>query len=113
MKRTAEFVLGLIGGILGVFISLPTCIIMGFMPATEQLSTIAWISNGIGTVLAGVAIVFACLVNKITKASGIFMIITGIGLFLCNFFNIVPTILLLVAGIMSLVRKTEKEKLEA
>lgn len=36
------------------------------------------------------------------------MIITGVGLFLCNFFNIIPTILLLIAEIMSLVRKFEK-----
>ena len=58
--------------------------------------------------IAIIAIVFACLVNKKTKLSGIVMIITGVGLFLCNFFNIISTILLLIAGIMSLVRKNEK-----
>lgn len=108
MKRTAEFTLGLIGGILGVLISFPTFIFMGFMPAIDSFSTIAWVTNAIATILAIIAIVFACLVNKKTKLSGIMMIITGIGLFLCNFFNIIPTILLLIAGIMSLVRKIEK-----
>lgn len=81
---------------------------MGFMPAIDTLSSIAWITNAIATILAIIAIVFACLVNKKTKLSGIVMIITGVGLFLCNFFNIISTILLLIAGIMSLVRKIEK-----
>ena len=108
MKRTAEFVLGLIGGILGALISFPTFIFMGFMPVTDSFSTIAWVTNGIATVIAIVAIVFVCLVNKKTKLSGIMMIITGVGLFLCNFFNIISTILLLIAGIMSLVRKIKK-----
>ncbi|EGT3614913.1 DUF4064 domain-containing protein [Clostridium perfringens] len=113
MKRTAEFVLGLIGGILGLLISFPTFIIMGFMPVTDSLSSIAWVTNALATVLAIVAIVFACLVNKKTKLSGIIMIITGVGLFLCNFLNIIPAILLLVAGIMSLARKIEKDTLQA
>lgn len=113
MKRTAEFVLGLIGGIIGLFISLPTFILMGFAPVYDTITSIAWVTNGIATVLAIVAIVFACLVNKKTKLSGILMIITGVGLFLCNFLNIIPAILLLVAGIMSLARKVEKDTLQA
>ena len=45
MKRTVEFVLGLIGSILGLLIAVPTFVLMGFMPVTDTLSSIAFFTN--------------------------------------------------------------------
>lgn len=105
MKRVAEFVLGLIGSIMGILIAIPTFVFMGFMPVTEDLSGVAFVSNIVGAVIAIVAIVFSCLINKFTKLSSIILIIAAVGLLLTNFFQVIPFILLLVAGILGLVRE--------
>ena len=105
MKRTVEFVLGLIGSILGLLIAVPTFVLMGFMPVTDTLSSIAFFTNIIGAIIAIIAIVFSCLINKYVKVSSVVLIITSIGLLLTNLLQIIPFILLLIAGIMGLVRK--------
>lgn len=107
MKRIPEFTCALIGSILGTIIALIAFILLGFRPVTETISSIAWISNGVGLLIGIVSIVFACLINKNTKVSSIVLIVTGTLLFLTNFIQIIPTALLLVAGIMGLVRKVD------
>lgn len=105
MKRVPEFTCGLVGSILATIIALIAFIALGFRPATETISGIGWVSNGIGVLIGIVAIVFTCLINKKTKLSSIILIIAGAILFLTNFFQIVSLGLLLTAGIMGLVRK--------
>lgn len=104
MKRTPEFVLGLVGSIMAACINAFFVIIVGFMPVTWEI-TDAWGLFWLGFALSIVAIVFACLVNKKTKLSGIMMIILAIIIEILNLWNIIPMILLLIAGIMCLARK--------
>lgn len=105
MKRTPEFVLGLIGSIWAMLIAIGTTFISGFAPVTNSLAGTAMITNIVGTIGAIVALIFACLVNSKTKASGITMTICGVIVFLTNFLQIIPAILLVIAGIMCLARK--------
>lgn len=112
MKRTAEFTLGLIGGILGIITSAFTIFGAGFVPlatkAIENTVTATMGSNVIGLAASIVGLIFACKVNKNSKTSGIVMIICGMVIFLTNFFQIIPLVLFLIAGIMCLARKVEK-----
>ena len=108
MKRTAEFVLGLIGSIWAILIAIGTIFISGFAPVTNELAGTAMITNSIGLISAICAVIFACLVNSKTKVSGIIMTVCGIvvlGVFLTNFIQIIPAILLIIAGVMCLTRK--------
>ncbi len=63
------------------------------------------ITNSIGLISAICAVIFACLVNSKTKVSGIIMTVCGIVVFLTNFIQIIPAILLIIAGVMCLTRK--------
>lgn len=105
MKRTAEFVLGLIGSIWAILIAMGTIFISGFAPVTNELAGTAMITNSIGLISAICAVIFACLVNSKTKVSGIIMTVCGIVVFLTNFIQIIPAILLIIAGVMCLTRK--------
>ena len=109
MKRTTEFTLGLIGGILGTITALFTFIFAGCLPVTDSLAGIAFLSNGTGIIFGIIIIVFSCLVNKKSKLSGICLIVFSTLLFLTNFFQIIPFGLALSAGIVCLKRKTDKE----
>lgn len=105
MKRIPEFTLGIIGSIISLLMAGYWFYIFGAMPAIDPIASAGFISNGIGTVIAIVAIVFAALINKTTKASSIILIICAVILFLTNYIQIISSILLLIAGIMGLVRK--------
>lgn len=107
MKRTAEFVLGLIGGIIGIISSVIALFVGGIGSAfgAEGAGTV----TGLGwaaTLLSILAIVGAAIVKGKPKLAGIMLIIAGIGGFISiSMFYIIPGILILIAGIMALVRK--------
>ncbi len=105
MKRVPEFILGIIGSVLSLLIAGYWLNTFGNMPSTNQLASAGFISNGIGTLIAIIAIVFAALINKTTRASSIILIICAVVLFLTNYFQALSSILLLVSGIMGLARK--------
>jgi hypothetical protein len=107
MKRTAEFVLGLLGGIFGV-IGATFALFVGGIGA-------AFNAEGAGTVsgLGWAAVVFSILgivasvmVRSRPKASGIMFLIAGIGgIISISAAYILPGVLLIIAGILSLARK--------
>ncbi|HFR4146696.1 hypothetical protein [Bacillus cereus] len=89
MKRTPEFVLGLIGGILGIIISI-ILIVVAFN-----------IMEGVDyELLAYYSIILSCLVNKVNnKVYGVCMIVIPIVmLFMSLFFLLIPTILQIISG---------------
>lgn len=104
MKRTPEFVLGLIGSIWAMLIAIGTIFFSGFMPVTNGLAGTAMVTNAVGLISAICAVIFACLVNSKTKVSGIVMTVCGVVVFLTNFLQIIPAILLIIAGVMCLAR---------
>ncbi len=110
MKRTAEFTLGLIGGILGI--------IFGFVALTVGGVGSAFNAGGAGEViglawaailLSAAAIVGAAIVHRHPKFAGTLLTGSAIGgVISISMFYIVPFILLIIAGLMALLRGNDK-----
>ena len=98
LKRTPEFVLGLIGGILGIIISIILIILAFNIMEGVDYELLAYYSI-ILTVQIGLFIL-SCLVNKVNnKVYGVCMIVIPIVmLFMSLFFLLIPTILQIISG---------------
>lgn len=114
MKRTTEFVLGLIGGIFGL-IGASTALIIGGLDATFSSSgTSEIIGLGWGAIFLSIlGIVGSIVVKGKAKLGGIFMAVSAIGGVICvSFFYIIPAILLLIGGLMGLFKKDKAINIE-
>lgn len=98
LKRTPEFVLGLIGGILGIIISIILIVVAFNIMEGVDYELLAYYSI-ILTVQIGL-LILSCLVNKINnKVYGVCMIVIPIVmLFMSLFFLLIPTILQIISG---------------
>lgn len=98
LKRTPEFVLGLIGGILGMIISIVLIVVAINIMEGFDYKLLAYYSI-ILVVQIGL-FVLACLVNKVNnKVYGVCMIVVPIvTLFMSLFFLLIPTILQIMSG---------------
>lgn len=106
-KRTAEFVLGLIGGIFGIIGGIMAMGIGGLGAAfgAEGATTVGNLGV-VAIILSILGIIGAAIVRGKTKLSGIFMVIAAVGGVICiSAFYILPGILLIIAGLMALLRK--------
>jgi hypothetical protein len=113
-KRTVEFVLGLIGGILGFIIIFS---IMGFISAGDVIlgtegseTSQSLISSGWwGILFSIIGIVGASIVKNKTKVAGWMMIVAAVGgIFSAGLFFLLPFVLLIIAGLMALIKKGKK-----
>ncbi|MGG0706806.1 DUF4064 domain-containing protein [Bacillus paramobilis] len=107
MKRTAEFVLGLIGGIFGIICAFIALLIGGMGAAFEAEGANTIIGLGWGAVgLSILGIVGSVMVRSKAKVGGIMMTIAAIGGFICiSIFFLLPGVLLLIGGLMGIFRK--------
>ncbi|BAR85783.1 hypothetical protein P9Z59_26500 [Bacillus thuringiensis] len=107
MKRTTEFVTGLIGGIFGVICSFIVMLWAGGQPVNEDNGL--FVTSIIVLVLQLTALTLSCLVNKLNnKVYGIISIAIGlITLFLSALIFFIPAILQFVSG--GLAFKSQKE----
>ncbi|SIR94931.1 Protein of unknown function [Bacillus cereus] len=107
MKRTAEFVLGLIGGIFGIICAFIALLIGGMGAAFEAEGANTIIGLGWGAVgLSILGIVGSVMVRGKAKVGGIMMTIAAIGGFICiSIFFLLPGVLLLIGGLMGIFRK--------
>lgn len=111
-KRTAEFVLGLIGGIFGI---IGGVLAMGVGGAAAAFGASG--GNTVGS-LGVLAIVFSILgivgavvVRSKGKLGGLFMTIAAIGgVISISAFYILPGILLIIPGLMGLIKKSQSKK---
>lgn len=112
MKRTAEFVLGLVGGIIGILLSV-VGLFFGFIGfLAEDPAVASWvllISFGF-LIIQVAALVMSCLVNRMEhKLFGGLMIACGILSFpISLFLMFVPSVLYIIAGALGL-RTLEEE----
>ena len=111
MKRTSEFVLGLIGGIFG-FIGAFVAIMFGGLDAafsgteTSSITGLGWSAMLFSTL----AIVGCILVKSKPKLGGLFMLIAAIGgTISISMFYVIPGIMLFIAGLMGLIRKDKSK----
>lgn len=114
MKRTTEFVLGLIGGIFGLFGS-TTALFIGGLDATfnstgeSDIIGLGWLA----ILFSIVAIVGSVLVKSKVKLGGWLMIASAVGgVISVSFAYMIPAILLLIGGIMGVARKDKSKVIE-
>ncbi|EOD00200.1 hypothetical protein [Caldisalinibacter kiritimatiensis] len=105
-SRTTEKVLGIIGGIFGMFGGF----FASFMGAMgEAFSGDSGGLGGLGAsafVFSILGIVSACLVYSKTKFAGWGLIISAVGIIISiSLFGVIPGILFLISGIMTLAKK--------
>ncbi|WP_144513692.1 DUF4064 domain-containing protein [Bacillus mycoides] len=107
MKRTAEFVLGLIGGIFGIICAFIALLIGGMGAAFEAEGANTIIGLGWGAVgLSILGIVGSVMVRGKAKVGGIMMTVAAIGGFICiSIVYLLPGVLLLIGGLMGIFRK--------
>lgn len=100
---TVEFILGLIGGIIGFFAGI-AAILFGSLAAAFSVNNASnVIGLGFGAVIFSIiGIVGAAFVKSKTKIAGYLMIISAIGGLICiSAFYILSFILLIIGGIMA------------
>ena len=105
-ERTAEFVLGLAGGILGL-VAAPILFLAGGLLTALGLTSGATLigASVVGGILSIVGLVGAAFVKSRPKMSGVMMLLSALlGLFVVLGFWL-GALLLLVAGIIALLRK--------
>ena len=109
MKRLPEFILSLAGAIWGIFVGVTEIwlLIVEKIFTNEDIISACLFSNFMGIVMAGIAIICACLIEKKTKLISKLLIICGILLFLTNFSQTIPATLLIVGGCVGLKRKVD------
>ncbi|MCW9134285.1 DUF4064 domain-containing protein [Bacillus paramycoides] len=107
MKRTTEFVLGLIGGILGILCALIALFIGGLNSALDSDGANTITALGWGAVILSIlGICGSILVKTKAKMGGTMLVISAVGGLICiSFFYILPAILLLISGLMGIFRK--------
>ncbi|SNZ11589.1 Protein of unknown function [Terribacillus aidingensis] len=112
MSRTTEFVLGLIGGILGFFGAI-FALIMGSVDAalsetgTSSLTGLGWFAFLFSTL----AIIGSIVVKTKAKLGGILLIISAVGgLISISFFYLISAVLIAIAGFMGVFRKNKSVK---
>ncbi|WP_422149049.1 double zinc ribbon domain-containing protein [Methanoregula sp.] len=105
---TTEFVLGLLGGIIGFFAGFAAIGIGGIGSVFGAANAGTVIVGGAGAIVFSIlGIIGAAIVNRHTKAAGYLMIISAIcGLICISLFYVLSFILLIIAGIMA-VRHNE------
>ncbi len=109
-KRTAEFVLGLLGGIFGFFGAFFAltfgAIDTAFSGTSSSVTGLGWSA----LLFSILGIIGAALVkSKKVKLAGWLMVIAAVGgVISISFFYILPGLLLLIGGLMALLRKEQK-----
>jgi hypothetical protein len=109
-KRTTEFVLGLIGGIIGFFGAILALMFGGIGSAfgadgASSISNLGWSA----IIFSILGIVGAAIVNSKTKLSGWLMLVSAIGgVISISLFYLLPFVLLFIAGLMALLKKDKQ-----
>jgi hypothetical protein len=107
MKRTTEFVLGLLGGIFGFLAAIMALFIGGVDAAFNSSGTSEVIGLGWGAIILSIVGIIGSVVVKFkAKTGGIFMLVSAIGGVICiSMFYILPALLLFIGGLMGVFRK--------
>ncbi|MED3553851.1 DUF4064 domain-containing protein [Cytobacillus praedii] len=106
MNRTAEFVLGLVGGIIGILLSLVGFFfsIAGFLADDPGAAWVVAIITFVFFIIQIGALIMSCLVNRMdNKLYGGLMITCGVLSFpISIFLMFVPSVLYIIAGALGL-----------
>jgi hypothetical protein len=114
VKRTAEFVLGLVGGIIGILLSFLGFFIAFVAAASDdqQAAGIIFIVTLLFFVIQAGALIVGCLVNRMNhKLFGGLMIAFGVLSFpISIFLMFVPSVLYIIAGALGFRVPQERQE---
>ncbi|AJQ62525.1 hypothetical protein BTT_61820 (plasmid) [Bacillus thuringiensis serovar morrisoni str. 4AA1] len=112
MKRTTEFILGLLGGTFGILFSVFALFIDNMSSTLKTESINGLFGFNLGSIFISAIGIIGCVIVKFkAKIGGILMTTAAIGGFICiSLFYLLPGTLLLISGLMGIFRK-EKPKL--
>jgi len=106
MKRKVEFVLGLVGGILGIISGISAMTIGGIGTTFNVVGSDVGSLGISAMILSTIGIIGAVIVNSKTKTGGWFMVIAAVGgVISVSIFYILPGVLLITGGLMALLKK--------
>ncbi len=106
-SRTAEMILGIMGGVFGIIAGVFSFLMGGFDSAINNTSSSSFFGLGFGCVVASiVAIILVCMINKNRVVMGWLIIVCGIlNIVFVSAFGVLSGVLIIVAGILALIRK--------
>ncbi|WIE01497.1 DUF4064 domain-containing protein [Latilactobacillus curvatus] len=106
-SRTAEMVLGIVGGVFGIIAGVFSFFMGGIDSAMNSTSSSSLFGLGIGCIIASiVAIILVCMINKNRVVMGWIIIVCGVlNIIFVSAFGILSGALIIIAGILALVRK--------
>lgn len=106
-SRTAEMVLGIMGGVFGIIAGVFSFFMGGIDSAMNNTSSSSLFGLGVGCIIASiVAIILVCMINKNRVVMGWIIIICGVlNIIFVSAFGILSGALIIIAGILALVRK--------
>ncbi|USS39380.1 DUF4064 domain-containing protein [Latilactobacillus sakei] len=106
-SRTAEMILGIMGGVFGIIAGVFSFLMGGFDSAINNTSSSSLFGLGFGCVVASiVAIILVCMINKNRVVMGWLIIVCGIlNIVFVSAFGVLSGVLIIVAGILALIRK--------
>lgn len=106
-SRTAEMILGIMGGVFGIIAGVFSFLMGGFDSAINNTSSSSLFGLGFGCVVASiVAIILVCMINKNRVVMGWLIIVCGIlNIVFVLAFGVLSGVLIIVAGILALIRK--------
>ncbi|HLS09872.1 DUF4064 domain-containing protein [Lentibacillus sp.] len=112
MNRTTEFVLGLIGGIIGFFAAILALFVGGVDAAFSESGSSSITGLGWSAfVFSALAIVGAVVVKSKANLGGILLIVSAIGgLISISMFYLISFILIGIAGLMGVFRKDKSNE---
>lgn len=115
MKRTTEFILGLLGGIFGFIGAIMALFIGGVDAAFSSSGESSIIGLGWAAIfLSIIGIIGSVVVKGKPKFGGLLMLVSAIGgVISISLFYLLPCILLLIAGLMGVFRKDKNKAIEA
>lgn len=110
MKRTVEFILGLLGGIFGFGAALFAIFFGAVDEALSGTSSEVTVLGWSALLFSALAIVGSVVVRFKAKMGGILMLVSAIGgVISVSLFYGLPGLLLLIAGLMGVFRKGKSE----
>lgn len=103
MGRTAELVLGVVGGIFGILSGVFAIFIGGFGAVLDIHSAETVIELGFGAVVLGIiGIIGGAIVNRNNKVASGLLLVSGIlGFIAISVFWVIPGVLLIVGGALA------------
>ncbi len=110
IKRTAEIILGVLGGVIGLICSILVLVFGGLGSVFDaegfsQIVILGWVALFLSTL----GIIGGAISSVNNKVAGIFMLVSGVGgLVAVSMGYIVAAPLLIVGGIIALVRRPKK-----